>query len=64
MVRKGGKAVNDCDTCAYNYYDEEWECYTCELDLDEDEYARFLQNKSARCPYYRDGDEYKIARKQ
>lgn len=56
--------MNDCDTCAYNYYDEEWDCYTCELDLDEDEYARFLQNKSARCPYYRDGDEYKIARKQ
>ncbi len=54
----------NCDTCAYNTYDEEWDCYVCEMNLDEDEYARMMQNSYYRCPYYRDGDEYKIARKQ
>ena len=54
----------NCDTCAYNTYNEEWDCYVCEMNLDEDEYARMMQNSYYRCPYYRDGDEYKIARKQ
>lgn len=56
--------MDRCDTCAYYTYDEEWEQYTCDLDLDEDEYARLVQGHYRTCPYYRDGDEYKIARKQ
>ena len=32
-------------------------CYTCEVDLDEDEMARFLQDKFYNCPYYQLGDE-------
>lgn len=56
--------MNDCDTCAYCSYDEEMDCYTCEMNLDEDEYARFVQGHYTKCPYYRDGDEYKIAGKQ
>ena len=54
----------DCETCAYYSYDEEWEEYVCEANLDEDEYARLMQGNYQKCPYYRDGDEYKIARKQ
>ena len=27
-----------CDTCLYYEYDEDYECYTCMMDLDEDEY--------------------------
>ncbi|MFR0944199.1 MAG: DUF6472 family protein [Clostridia bacterium] len=45
-------------------YDDEYECYTCEVDLDEDEMARFLQDKFYNCPYYQLGDEYRIVRKQ
>jgi len=56
--------MNECDTCAYFAYDEEWEEWLCEANLDEDDYARLMQNPQAHCPYYRDGDEYKIARKQ
>lgn len=56
--------MEQCDTCAYYVYDEEWEEYVCELNLDEDEYARLVQGHYRKCPYYRDGDEYKIARKQ
>ncbi len=56
--------MTECDTCAYNAYDEEWDCYVCEMNLDEDDYARYMQDQRAHCPYYRSGDEYEIARKQ
>lgn len=56
--------MNECDTCAYNFYDEEYDCYLCGMNIDEDEYARIIQYKQKKCPYYRDGDEYKIAKKQ
>ena len=29
-----------CDTCAYNVYDDEDECYYCEVDMDEDDAVR------------------------
>lgn len=48
-----------------NYsYDEDYECYTCEVNLDEDEMARFISGNFRQCPYFRMGDEYKIVRKQ
>lgn len=53
-----------CEYCAYYYYDEEYECYMCDMNLDEDEVARFYSNKNGYCPYFRDGDEYKTVRKQ
>ena len=30
-----------CDTCVYNVYDEDDECYYCEVDMDEDDAALF-----------------------
>ncbi len=56
--------MEDCNTCAYCYYDEDMDAYVCGMDLDEDEYARLMSGRYRRCPYYRDGDEYKIAGKQ
>ncbi|MBD5143109.1 MAG: hypothetical protein HDT22_05800 [Ruminococcus sp.] len=56
--------MNECETCAYYSYDEECECYVCEVNMDEDEYAKLLQGHYKRCPYYYEGDEYKIAKKQ
>ena len=53
-----------CDTCAYYSYDEDYECYTCEQDLDEDEMARFLADEFRNCPYYQPGNEYLVVRKQ
>ena len=32
--------------------------------LDEDEMARFMEDRFYDCPYYRLGDEYMIVRKQ
>ncbi len=48
-----------------NYeYDEEYECYVCMQNLDEDEMGRFITGDFKECPYYRSGDEYRIVRKQ
>ena len=46
------------------YYDDEEDCYCCEVNLDEDEMCRFLSSSYDNCPYYQQYDEYKIARKQ
>ena len=34
------------------------------MDLDEDELVRFLSDAYYDCPYYRNGDEYRVVRKQ
>ncbi len=54
----------NCDYCMYYEYDEEYECYTCVMDLDEDEMASFITGRFKDCPYYKAGDEYKIVHKQ
>ncbi len=59
-----GKQPVSCDTCMYYEYDEEYECYTCEMDLDEDDLAHFILDSKFECPYYRFGDEYTIVRHQ
>ena len=35
---------NECDTCWYYDYDEEYEEYYCMMELDEDEYYRILSS--------------------
>ena len=46
------------------YKRQDYECYICEMDLDEDELVRFLSDTHYDCPYYRNGDEYLVVRKQ
>ncbi|MGN0165768.1 MAG: DUF6472 family protein [Lachnospiraceae bacterium] len=53
-----------CDTCTYYAYDDDYECYCCDIDMDEDEYARIAGDSHYHCPYYRNGDEYLVVRKQ
>lgn len=53
-----------CDTCWYYDYDEEYDEYSCMLELDEDEVYRILTDRQGRCPYYRQGDDYTLARRQ
>ena len=55
---------SNCEVCMNFIYDEEYECYICDMDLDQDEMGRFLTNTFDNCPYFRLGDEYKIVRKQ
>ena len=52
----------NCESCVYYEYDEEFDDYYCSVDMDEDDYARSLQYQ--QCPFWRDGDEYKVVRKQ
>ena len=55
---------SECDTCWYFDYDEEVDEYLCMMDLDEDEMYRFMTSGKSHCPYYRQGDDYTLARKQ
>ena len=54
----------ECDTCANYIYDEDYEEYVCDVDMDEDDLVRLVTGSRESCPYYRDGDEYRIVRKQ
>ena len=53
-----------CDECEHYIYDEEWDCYDCEIDLDMDDRERMSFDSNFHCPYYRFYDEYRIVRKQ
>ena len=53
-----------CQTCWHYDYDEEYEEYYCMMELDEDETYRYLVSRQSRCPYYRQGDDYTLARRQ
>lgn len=55
---------SNCEMCMNYVYDEEFEYYVCDMDLDQDEMGRFVTNTFQDCPYFRMGDEYKIVRKQ
>lgn len=55
---------SNCDYCSNYMYDEDYDNYYCDVDLDEDEMARFLSCSFDNCPFYQSGDEYKIVRKQ
>ena len=57
-------AASNCDMCVNYVYDEDYECYNCLVNLDEDEMVRFLTQKHQSCPYYRYYDEYKSVQKQ
>lgn len=54
----------NCESCMNYEYDEDYDCYICTKDLDEDEMIRFIRGEFKDCPYYRFGDEYQIVKKQ
>ena len=58
------KPQGGCESCAFYAYDEEYEYYVCEADLDEDEMYRFLSSNYKECPYFKSGDEYAVVRHQ
>lgn len=65
MNNKPKKNVSACCELCVNYvFDEQDECYSCLVNLDEDEYMLFLANKEFNCPYFNLDDEYAVVRKQ
>ena len=63
-MKKEKQAQTRCEYCSNYIYDEEFGYYICDVNLDEDEYYRFLTSNVKECPYYRSGDEYKVVRHQ
>lgn len=54
-----------CEDCIHYAYDEEYDDYVCEQDLDEDEYAALMEKRRTSCPFYRPGNsDYYLAGKQ
>ncbi len=53
-----------CRECAYLTYDEDFDEYVCDAEIDEDDYYRLMTGHHKSCPYYRNGDEYRVVRKQ
>ena len=47
--------MTNCEECINYYYDEEYECNSCMMNLDEDEMYRFVKGSFSDCPYYRRG---------
>ncbi len=56
--------MNRCESCMYYDYDEDYDVYTCELDLDQDDMENFLTSNTSECPYYRFYNEYISVRRQ
>ncbi len=56
--------MSSCDSCVNYVFDEEYECYACLVNLDEDEMYKFMSNSNFNCPYYRLDDEYAVVRHQ
>ncbi len=55
---------SNCEYCAFYVYDEDYDCYVCDQNLDEDDMQRFRSRAAAACPFFRDGDEYRVVKKQ
>ena len=53
-MRKKSKERTSCETCAFYVYDDEYGAY----------YVRIMSDRYYQCPYYRNGDEYAVVRKQ
>ncbi|MGI6117185.1 MAG: DUF6472 family protein [Bilifractor sp.] len=63
-MKKKKSAAGSCETCACFIYDDDYEGYVCDIDMDEDDFARMMSDTHSGCPYYRNGDEYAVVRKQ
>ena len=61
-VKKSGRTA--CEYCNNFVWDEEDEQYYCEMDMDEDDYVRLVTGHYNECPYFVNGDEYKVVRHQ
>lgn len=56
--------ARECETCANYFYDEEFEDYICDVNMDEDDLIRYMTNQHQSCIYYRNGDDYQVVKHQ
>ena len=64
MKKKNNQKKTNCECCNNYVYDDYYECYVCDVNLDEDEMGKFLTGSFDNCPYYASNNEYEIVRKQ
>lgn len=55
---------SNCDTCAYNVYDEDDACYYCEANMDEDDAVRMMERQYRACPFYAHGRPKEICQQK
>ena len=48
--------ASSCDMCAHYVYDEEDDFYECLVNMDEDDFARFVARGYDNCPYFQDSE--------
>ncbi|MDD3173852.1 MAG: DUF6472 family protein [Herbinix sp.] len=53
-----------CDSCINYIFDEVYDCYECQINLDEDDMGKFLSYAEFACPHFQFDNEYKIVNKQ
>lgn len=58
------KEKTNCEYCFNYVFDEDYDCYICEANLDEDELVRFMSDSVSCCPYFQINNEYQIVKKQ
>ncbi len=56
--------MSSCDTCVFYIYDEDYETYCCDVDIDEDDFFRLQSRNFRECPFYHPEDEYAVVRHQ
>ena len=61
---KKKKPQTSCDTCLYFTYDEDYEAYMCDMDMDADEYADVMYDDQYSFQYYRNDNKYAVLTKQ
>ena len=63
--KKEDKAFSGpCEMCVNYVYDDEDECYYCDVNLDEDDMYKFLTGNTKGCSFFQLYYEYKIVRHQ
>ena len=56
--------MDKCALCMNYEYDEEFDCYSCTMELDQDDMERFIKGETRECPYFQQGNEYQIVKHQ
>lgn len=47
--------TTECEFCMNYEYDDEYECFVCVVDMDEDEVMRLYADKKSNCRYFSTG---------
>ena len=63
MIKKKNPSSR-CENCLHFEWDDEADCYVCNVNLDEDDAERYLRFHTDACPYFTFYDEYKAVRKR